>query len=178
MTCDCGRCGRAQRFASQGKDEFATHSGIFGGGRTWMRHAASSLLLGSVLLLSPLSPVRGADVKGTNTPESIRPNRANRSAQHIATDRTGALPTRDGLTLRLNTDLGSVRILSLEPGAPLAVRYTVHIETDARSPLAEHLLDRYALVGARRCRRRGDQRDAAAATRALLRERRAVLGAI
>jgi TonB family protein len=64
---------------------------------------------------------------------------------HVAADRSGSLPTKDGLTLRLTTDLGSVRIVSIEPGAVPEVRYSVHIETDARSPLAEHLLDRYAL---------------------------------
>jgi TonB family protein len=107
---------------------------------TWVRHAAGSLLLGSALLLSQVLPVRATDVTGVEPTKPAEP-----AVQHIATDRTGSLPTRDGLTLHVNTDLGSVRILSLEPGAPLAVRYSVHLETDARSPLAEHLLDRYAL---------------------------------
>src|SRR5439155_124840 len=48
-------------------------------------------------------------------------------------------------TLRLNTDLGSVRILQLERGATPTVRYSVHIETDAREPLASQLLERYML---------------------------------
>jgi TonB family protein len=61
-------------------------------------------------------------------------------------DRSGTLPTRDGQTLHLSTDVGSVRIVALEPGAPLAVRYTVHIETDARAPLAQSLLDHYSLT--------------------------------
>ncbi len=39
-----------------------------------------------------------------------------------------------------------MRIVALEPGAPPVVRYTVHIETDAREPLAKSLLDRYALT--------------------------------
>ncbi|MGC1605507.1 MAG: energy transducer TonB [Candidatus Acidiferrum sp.] len=64
----------------------------------------------------------------------------------VAVDRSGALQTRDGLTLHLATDLGSVRIVALEPGAPPVVRYTVHIETDARAPLAQSLLDRYSLT--------------------------------
>jgi TonB family protein len=66
-------------------------------------------------------------------------------APHVVTDRTGTLQTKDGLTLHLNTDLGSVRIIVLGPGAPQAVHYIVHIETDARAPLAQNLLDRYAL---------------------------------
>jgi TonB family protein len=60
-------------------------------------------------------------------------------------DRSGVLQTRDGLTLHLTTDLGSVRIVAIEPGALPVVRYTVHIETDARAPLAQNLLDRYSL---------------------------------
>jgi TonB family protein len=61
-------------------------------------------------------------------------------------DRSGTFQTRDGQTLHLTTDVGSVRIVALEPGAPPAVRYTVHIETDARAPLAESLLEHYSLT--------------------------------
>src|SRR5580704_4214617 len=61
-------------------------------------------------------------------------------------DRSGTLQTRDGLTLHLSADLGSVRIVALEPGAPPVVRYTAHIETDARAPLAQNLLERYSLT--------------------------------
>lgn len=63
-----------------------------------------------------------------------------------STDRSGTLQTRDGLTLHLTADLGSVRVVVLEPGAPPVVRYTAHIETDARAPLAQSLLDRYSLT--------------------------------
>ena len=59
--------------------------------------------------------------------------------------RTGVLETQDGLTLRLSADLGSVRIVTLEAGAAPAVRYTVRIETDARPPQAQALLDKYVL---------------------------------
>ena len=65
---------------------------------------------------------------------------------HLSRDLTGVLVTNEHLTLRLNTDLGSVRILQLERGADPVVRYSVHIETDARGTLASHLLDRYALT--------------------------------
>ena len=64
---------------------------------------------------------------------------------HAFDQRTGVLETQDGLTLRLNADLGSVRIVTLEAGAAPAVRYTVHIETDARAPQAQALLDKYVL---------------------------------
>src|SRR6267378_892697 len=63
----------------------------------------------------------------------------------VSADRTGSLQTSDGLTLRLSTDLGSVKIIPLENGSAPAVRYSVHIETDARAPLAQHLLDHYSL---------------------------------
>jgi TonB family protein len=71
---------------------------------------------------------------------------ADPSAPRISADRSGFLSTSDGLTLRLSTDLGSVKILTLEPGAAPAVRYAVHLETDARDPLAHHLLDHYSLT--------------------------------
>jgi TonB family protein len=61
-------------------------------------------------------------------------------------DRTGSLSTSEGLTLKLTTDLGSVKIVPLETGAPPVVRYTVHLETDARGSTAQRLLDRYSLT--------------------------------
>jgi TonB family protein len=61
-------------------------------------------------------------------------------------DRTGSWPTSEGLTLRVTTDLGSVKIISLEATATPVVQYSVHIETDARASLARHLLDRYSLT--------------------------------
>jgi TonB family protein len=64
---------------------------------------------------------------------------------HAFDQRTGVLETQDGLTLRLSADLGSVRIVTLEAGAAPAVRYTVHLETDARAPQAQALLDKYVL---------------------------------
>jgi TonB family protein len=63
----------------------------------------------------------------------------------VSADRTGFLQTSDGLTLRLTTDLGSVKIVPLENGSAPVVRYAVHIETDARAPQAQRLLDRYSL---------------------------------
>jgi TonB family protein len=65
---------------------------------------------------------------------------------HTAIDRSGVIATKEGLTLTLTTDLGPVRIITLEPGTPPIVRYTVHIETDARAQMAKNLLDRYSLA--------------------------------
>lgn len=62
----------------------------------------------------------------------------------VGTDRAGVLATAEGLTLHLTADIGSVRIVPLEPGAPPIVRYSVHIETDARASLAQNLLDHYS----------------------------------
>jgi len=74
------------------------------------------------------------------------PALAGEPGPRAAVDRSGTLQTRDGQTLHLTTDVGSVRIVALDPGAPPVVRYTVHIETDARAPLAQSLLDRYSLT--------------------------------
>lgn len=59
--------------------------------------------------------------------------------------RSDVLQTREGLTLRLTTDLGSVNVTQIEPGAPPAVRYTVHVETDAHGAAAAQLLSNYSL---------------------------------
>ena len=65
---------------------------------------------------------------------------------HVSTERSGELDTREGLTLRLNTDMGSVQIVPLEQGEAPVVRFTVHIETDARGQAAKELLARYSMV--------------------------------
>jgi TonB family protein len=64
---------------------------------------------------------------------------------HVTAERNGVLETADGLTLHLTADIGSVRIVPLEAGAPPVVRYEVHLETDARDSAAKHLLDGFAL---------------------------------
>ena len=64
---------------------------------------------------------------------------------HASADRSGEVATSNGLTLHLNADLGSVRIQTMLPGVPPVVRYSVHIETDARDPLAQTLLEKYTL---------------------------------
>ncbi len=64
---------------------------------------------------------------------------------HVSAERNGVLTTTDGLTLRLTADLGSVRVVPLEAGAPPVVRYELHLETDASEPLAKRLLESYVL---------------------------------
>ncbi|HZS72687.1 MAG TPA: TonB family protein [Candidatus Acidoferrum sp.] len=63
---------------------------------------------------------------------------------HLATERTGTIESREGQTLHLTTDLGSVRIVDAERGAR-SVQYRVHIETDARGAFGRRLLDAYSL---------------------------------
>jgi TonB family protein len=105
------------------------------------RAGAMFLLLGAMLAPARIALASGSDGERAELTKPGDPN-----AARVAADRRGSVPTRDGLTLRLITDLGSVRIVPLEPGAAPDVRYNVHIETDARSPIAERLLDRYSLT--------------------------------
>jgi TonB family protein len=66
-------------------------------------------------------------------------------SQRTSAVRTGAFDTRDGLTLHLTADLGSVKIDQIPAGSSPVVRYTVHIETDAHGPAALQLLNNYSL---------------------------------
>jgi len=99
-------------------------------------------LLCAAVLLAP-SMTSGTREPGARAPELTKPGEP--PPPRLSADRTGSLQTSDGLTLRLTTDLGSVKIIPLENGSAPLVRYTVHIETDARAPLAQHLLDHYSL---------------------------------
>src|SRR5580693_2106563 len=68
------------------------------------------------------------------------------ATSRTSADRTGTLTTSEGLTLRVTIDLGSVKIIPLDANAVPVVQYAVHIETDARAALAQHLLDRYSVI--------------------------------
>jgi TonB family protein len=89
------------------------------------------------------SPVFAGGAKAPTALEHARP--ADPGSPHASAVRSGSMETRDGLTLRLTTDLGSVNIVPLEAGAAPVVRYTVHIETDAHAHTAQRLLDSYSL---------------------------------
>lgn len=80
----------------------------------------------------------------TNDPASVTEH-ARGGGAHVSRDFSGVLPTGENQTLRLNTDLGSVRIVPMQSGASPTVRYSVHIETDARGAAASMLLDHYLL---------------------------------
>jgi TonB family protein len=103
------------------------------------RPLATALLLAAIPALAARGAEPGAHL--VVTPErTVEPG-----GPHVNRDFGGTLSTAENLTLKLNTDLGSVRILPLQPGATPVVRYSVHIETDARGQAAAQLLDRYAL---------------------------------
>ena len=105
------------------------------------RVAPAFLFVFSAAQVAP--PIFAAE---TAEPSSLGPaHPAEPGSQHVSVVRSGVLGTKDGLTLRLTTDLGSVNIVQLDAGAAPAVRYTVRIETDARGPAAQQLLDSYSL---------------------------------
>lgn len=107
--------------------------------RTTLFKAFAVLLCGLLLPAFSISaPKRAhAAVEPSKNPEP--------AGTRYSTVRAGVIDTNDGLLLRLNTDLGSVKVFQLEPGTSAVVRYTVHIETDARGTAAQQLLDNYSL---------------------------------
>ena len=107
------------------------------------RNALFHVLTAIFFLTQLAPPVFAAKAKQPAVIEHTQP--VDPGSQHASAVRTGVLTTADGLALRLTTDLGSVNIVQLEAGAAPVVRYTVHIETDARGPAAQQLLDAYSL---------------------------------
>jgi TonB family protein len=61
-------------------------------------------------------------------------------------DRTGILTTREGLTLKVVADEGSINVVTLDRGASPVVRYSVHVETDLRGSQAQQIVDRYSIT--------------------------------
>jgi TonB family protein len=110
------------------------------GASTGVSRIALSLVFSAALLPGLASNAN------TFEPHPIEPAVPGDPGPRASVDRSGTVQTRDGLTLHLTADVGSVHIVALEPGAPPVVHYTAHIETDARAPLAQNLLDRYSLT--------------------------------
>jgi TonB family protein len=71
---------------------------------------------------------------------------ADNTPGHAFADRSGELRVSNGMTLRLNADLGNIRVQTLPADAAPVVRYTVHIETDCPPPVGRKLLDYYSLT--------------------------------
>src|SRR5216683_2569178 len=108
------------------------------------RRVAPLFVLAAIFSVSQFSPVAfGSDGKETVALPAENPGEP--GSQHTSAVRNGVLETKDGLTLRLTTDLGPVKITQLDAGVAPVVRYTVHIETDARGSAAQQLLDTYSL---------------------------------
>src|SRR5216683_1748443 len=108
------------------------------------RRVAPLFVLAAIFSVSQFSPVAfGSDGKETVALPAENPGEP--GSQHTSAVRNGVLETKDGLTLRLTTDLGPVKITQLDAGVAPVVRYTVHIETDARGPAAQQLLENYSL---------------------------------
>ena len=105
------------------------------------RCAQKVLLLGASAALLPTLAFGGNRHAGQ--PEPVPSPEAGARASF---NRSGEIETRNGLTLHLKTDLGSVRIVPLDAGAAPEVRYTVHVETDAPPRFAAHLLAKYSLT--------------------------------
>src|SRR5467141_3118260 len=151
-TCDCAappHCGRLARAKCSSRSDGGTFRSTMNI-RLHQRFSSvarrNALLhdLAVIFFLAQLAPaVFAAKTKQPAVLEHTQP--VDPVSQHASTVRTGVLTTTDGLTLRLTTDLGSVNIIPLEGGAAPVVRYTVHIETDARGPAAKQLLDAYSL---------------------------------
>ena len=99
---------------------------------------ARRLLAGALFFAVALAPAAWA----TNEPNNLAAGPGDPGGAHAARDFSGVLPTGENLTLKLNTDLGSVRIVPLNGGAPV-VRYSVHVETDAHGGAAAMILDHY-----------------------------------
>src|SRR5689334_4366997 len=109
----------------------------------WTRPSAFLWALVAVFSVSQFSPAAFASDPKEPAPLPEKPGEP--GAPRTSIIRSGVLQTREGLTLRLTTDLGSVNVTQLEPGAPPVVRYTVHVETDAHGAAATQLLSNYSL---------------------------------
>jgi len=111
-----------------------------------MRHGGLLKTLTLLSFIAFLPHASAAEPKVPKAPPTIEPARVSElPGARSASQQSGEIHTRDGLTLRLTTDLGSVKVFQLEPGAEPVVRYTVRIETDAHGPAAQQLLDNYSL---------------------------------
>ena len=138
----CGRLGREsfsnlyERFFSDMSIHFNRKYGVAVRGVT----LAGALAIIFALAASSQLPLPVAHAAGLELAKAADP-----ASPRTSVERSGAFETKNGLTLHLNADLGSVRIIPLEAGAAPAVRYSVHIETDARANLAQGLLDRYTV---------------------------------
>jgi len=76
-------------------------------------------------------------------PEAPRLLEPAADAPRVSREKSGTLATKDGLRLRVNTDLGDVHIFTDASGQ---VSYRVTLEADPREPGAEQFLDEFVLA--------------------------------
>ena len=78
-------------------------------------------------------------------PATVRAHEPQQQAENrrLAVEKTGELSTREGLRLRLVTDVGAVRVFTDQDNQ---VTYRVRVETDAAQPDAERLVQQFMLV--------------------------------
>ncbi len=95
-----------------------------------------------------LSPILVAAVLLAAVPagaQGVRATARQADRNRLTDVRTGTVVTREGLRLRVVTDIGNVRILT--QGNPSnQVSYTVRIETDGRQPEARALLQQFRVT--------------------------------
>jgi TonB family protein len=65
---------------------------------------------------------------------------------HASADHSGEIAAGSANAFILAADLGSVQIQTEPPAPNPVVRYSVHLETDARQPVAQALLEKYSLT--------------------------------
>src|SRR6266849_1444614 len=94
------------------------------------RYAASLWALAGVFLAAQFSA--SAFASDPKEPAAAPEKPGEPGAPRTSAVRTGVLDTKEGLTLRLTADLGSVNITQIDAGSSPVVRYTVRVETDAR----------------------------------------------
>lgn len=122
------------------KSRFHFQCGIFSGWPALFGVLAIILLVGANFALAAMP---GPDVMEPAASDPSKPGEP--VTPHTSVERSGTFETKNGLTLHLTADLGSVRIITLETGGAPTVRYTMHVETDARGPQAQSLLEKYVL---------------------------------
>jgi TonB family protein len=71
---------------------------------------------------------------------------ATAATQRATLDRSGVFSTREGLTLKVVADEGSITVVPLDRGASPIVRYSVHVETDLRGNQAQQIIERYSIT--------------------------------
>src|SRR5215470_5723524 len=107
-------------------------------------HGIALLTVATVLSSPQILPA--ANVPDTTEPIALAEKPGEPGSSRTSSTRTGEIETKNGLTLRLTADLGSVKISQNDPGSKPVVRYTVRVETDARGAAATRLLNTYTLT--------------------------------